>query len=295
MVFQRNVSDTGSMRRISGCVLAALVWVAAPGTAWAQQSPGDVAQARELFVQASELRDQGDAKGALEKFKAAHALAVNPITTFELARTYAALGMLAEAREAYASIASLPVQPDETERATLARRDAAKALDELKAQAPAPTVKVAAPQDTPTVAPTPSGSHEPATGVALQLPASSPADATRQAPDASGNHFGPLAYAGFGVGAAGFLVGTILAAATLSTASSISCSTTSCAQSSVDAAHSARDLGVAAVISYTIGGLGVAVGVTDLLVYKRGPTPPATGLTVHPWIGAGAAGLHGSF
>jgi hypothetical protein len=347
MVFQRNGSQAGTARRIAGCVLAALVWVAAAGTAWAQGKTGDVTQARELFVQASELRDEGDLRGALEKFKAAHALAVNPITSFELARTYAALGMLVEARDTYASIAGLPVQADETERAALARRDGAQAVEDLKSRVPTLKVKVAAPPDAVSitldgepvpaaelVAPRavdpgthhivatgasggraeqtiavkegesrevdlelvpPSGAHEPRVGAAPQGVATSAADASRQAPDGSGNHFGPFAYAGFGVGAAGFLVGTILAAATLSTASSIDCSTTSCAQSSVDSAHSARDLGIAAVVSYTIGGLGVAVGVTDLLIYKRGPTPPAQGISVHPWIGAGAAGLHGSF
>jgi hypothetical protein len=344
------MSGAGSAWRIAGCVLAALVWAAAPRPARAQALPHDVAQARELFVQASELRDQGNVRGALEKFKAAHALAVNPITTFELARTYAALGMLVEARDAYASIARLPVQPDETERARLARRDGAQAAEDLRSRVPTLTFKVAGPPGAlsitldgeavpaatlgasravdpgahhlvatgaasgpveqtitvkegeslevdlePPLAPAPSVAHEPKVGTTPQVALAPLVDASRQAPDDRGNHFGPLAYVGFGVGAAGFVAGTILAAATVSTASSIPCSTTSCAQSSADAANSARNLGLAAVISYTLGGVGVGVGVADLLLYKRGSAPPASGVTVRPWIGVASGGVRGSF
>ena len=324
------------------------MWAAVPRTAGAQTPASDVAQARELFGQATELRDGGDVRGALEKFKAAHALAVNPITTFELARTYAALGMLVEARDAYAAIARLPVQADETERATFARRDGATATEELKSRVPTLTVKVAAPPEALSitldgepvpadmlvapravdpgthhlvatsagggrveqtitvkegesrqvelaVAPAPPDARDPKGGAPPELALSSSADASRQAPDGSGNHFGPFAYAGFGIGATGFVVGTILAAATLSKASAIQCSDTSCEQSSKDAAHSARDLGLAAVVSYSLGGAGVAIGVADLLLYKPGPATPTVGVSLHPWIGAGAAGLRGSF
>jgi hypothetical protein len=341
------VSGTGRAWRISGCVLAALVWAAVPRTAEAQAPPTDVARARELFVQATELRDQGDLRRALEKFEAAHALANNPITTFEVARTYAALGMLVEARDAYASIARLPVQADEAERATLARRDGAKAAEDLRSRVPTLSIKVAIPLSVTlddravpaaaleapravnpgthhlvgtgaggvraeqtiivgegearevelAVAPAPPAAHEREAGAPPQLAPSTPslADASRQAPEGGGNHFGPFAYAGFGVGAAGFLSGSILAAATLSKASSISthCTSAACEQSGTDAAHSARDLGIAAVVSYTLAAVGVGVGVADLLLYRQAPT--ASGRSVHPWIGVGVAGLRGSF
>lgn len=277
-----------------GCVLVALVSVAAPRTVWAQTAPDDVAQARALFVHASELRDQGDLRGALEKFNAAHALAVNPVTTFELARTYEALGMLEEARTAYESIAGLPVQADETERATSARRDGAKAAESLKARATPPAVATAAASPAPPAAPAPAppACKEEAPP---QLALASFVDDSRQGPETSGNHFGPAAYVGFGVGATGFVVGTILAAATMSKASALSCSSPSCEQSSEDAAHAAKDLGLAATVSYTIAAAGVAVGVADLLLYKHGPPTPTTGVSVHPWIGAGAGGVGGSF
>jgi tetratricopeptide (TPR) repeat protein len=264
---------------------------AVPRTARAQTPPDDVAQARELFVRASELRDQGDAKGALEKFKAAHALAVNPVTTFELARTYEALGMLEEARSAYESIAVLPVLADETERATAARRDGAKAAEALKSRMTPPAVTTAAPPPAPPAPASPACKEE----APPQLALASFVDDSRQGPETSGNHFGPAAYVGFGIGATGFVVGTILAAATMSKASALSCSSPSCEQSSEDAAHAAKNLGLAATVSYTIAAAGVGLGVADLLLYKHGPSTPAMGLSVHPWIGAGAGGVRGSF
>jgi hypothetical protein len=294
------VSRAGSPWRTLGCVLAALACVGAPRTATAQQAPAaDVSQARELFVQASELRDHGDLPGALEKFKAAHALADNPITTFEVARTYAALGKLVEARDAYASIARLPVQADETERAAQARRDGAKAAEDLRARVPEPTVpskEAASSEVAPAVPPAPPEAREPRAEPPAQLAA--PTSPSMEAPptEGGGNHLGPFGWTGFGVGAAGFLTGSIFAAATLSKASSISthCSTTACEQTGTDAAHSARDLGVAAVVSYTVSALGVGVGVADILLYKRAPSEPSD-RSLHAWLGVGAAGVRGSF
>jgi hypothetical protein len=317
---QGNVSRTGKRWVVAGWVLAALVCAGVPRTAAAQSPPGDVAQARELFVRGSELRDQGDVRGALEKFKAAHAIAVNPITTFELARTYEALGMLEEARDAYASIAGLPVGPEETVRATNARRDGAKAAADLKARVPAPapppvvlppvvssrqtTLAGAASQTAPVAsspqAPPAASAAEPCPrpGSRPQLAMASPADDARPAPEGGGNHFGPVAYVGFGVGATGFVAGTILAAATMSKASAISCSSTSCEQSSEDAARAAKNLGIAATVSYVLGGAGVAIGLSDLLTYRRTPATSASspsGPSVDAWIGAGAGGVRGSF
>lgn len=282
-------------------VLLALVWAAVPGVAGAQSQPGDVTRARELFVDASELRDRGDLKGALEKFQAAHALAANPITTFELARTYAALGMRAQARDAYASIAALPVQPNETERAAAARRDGARAADELAAAlaTPAATPPAAAREGEPREV-DPAGARAPAAPprAPLHVDAPPPADTPPPPPaEGSSNHLGPVAWAGFGVGAAGFATGTILAAATLSKASSIvtNCSDLACEQATKDAAGSARDLGTAAVVAYTVGFVAVGVGFADLILHRRPDPSAASDRAIHPWIGVGAAGLRGSF
>jgi hypothetical protein len=339
-----------SHRRLCWAALAALLTaVGAPRPAGAQAPPvGDVGRARELFVQASEQRDQGDTKGALDKFRAAHALAANPVTAFELGGTYALLGQLVEAREAYLSVARLPVQPGETERATLARRDAPRLAEDLRSRLATLSVKipsapgaavsitvdgegVAAAALTAPWPVNPGAHHVVATGtggdhveqditlkegesreVDLVFPpgpgesrerapaplqvAPPPVDAApRQTGSGGGNHFGPFSYAGFGVGVAGFVTGTVLAAAALSKASSADCSHTSCSQSAIDDLQSARDLVLASVVSYVIAGVGVGVGVADVVLYRPGPKSTTSEVSLQPWIGAGAAGVRGSF
>ena len=117
--------------------------VALPGRGLAQPgAAGDIVQARELFVQAMEERDSGNAKDALAKFKAAHTMAANPVTAIELGRTYAMLGMLVEARATLLPIADLPIQPEETSRAAEARRDAAPLADAIGRRIPMISVKV---------------------------------------------------------------------------------------------------------------------------------------------------------
>jgi hypothetical protein len=110
-----------------GAIIAAFVLAfgAAEGSAFGQQhSAADLAQARQLFNQGLGLRDKGDAVGAIEKLRAANAVAATPITGIELGRTYASAGRLVEAREALLAVGRLPVAPQETARSAAARADA---------------------------------------------------------------------------------------------------------------------------------------------------------------------------
>jgi hypothetical protein len=136
-------------------VAAALGGVAlAPGPAYAQKhSASDVEGAREAFKEGKRLKDAGDLKGALEKFKAAHALGRTPVTGIELARTYADLHQPVEGREICLDIARTAVAPQETQKSQDARRDAATLSEELKAKIASLTVHVkgAPPGTDPTV------------------------------------------------------------------------------------------------------------------------------------------------
>jgi len=107
-----------------------------------QHSAGDIAQARELFNQGMNQRDKGDALGALEKLKAAHALVETPITGLELGRTYVAVGKLVEARETLLSVGRIPVQAAETARSAAARKESAALADQLRPRIPSLTVKI---------------------------------------------------------------------------------------------------------------------------------------------------------
>ena len=109
-----------------------LAFTFAISPAFAQRAAADVETARQLYNQGRELRDHGDLLLALEKFKAAHALAKTPITGLELARTHAALNQPVEARELCLSVARIPVTAEETARSVEARAEAAKIAEEVK-------------------------------------------------------------------------------------------------------------------------------------------------------------------
>jgi hypothetical protein len=118
-------------------VAACLVARGAPA-----QTAEDLETARALFRQGKELRAAGDLRGALAKLKAAHAVGRTPVTGVELARTHAMLGELVEAREVALDVARIRVEPDETERGTTARVEAAKLAQELRDLIPDVTVHV---------------------------------------------------------------------------------------------------------------------------------------------------------
>lgn len=110
--------ETSSSRALVSTVLALALAAGAPGAcpcAYAQaRSAADIAQARELFNDGIDRREKGDVAGAIEKLRAAHALAATPITGMELGRTYLAMGRLVEAREVFLGVGRLAVAPQET-------------------------------------------------------------------------------------------------------------------------------------------------------------------------------------
>ncbi len=112
-------------------VAAIALALASSQPAYAQRAAADVETARQLYNQGLELRGHGDLTLALEKFKAAHALAKTPITGLELARTHAALNQPVEARELCLGVARIPVTAEETARSVEARREAAKIAEEM--------------------------------------------------------------------------------------------------------------------------------------------------------------------
>jgi hypothetical protein len=126
--------------------LAAVLAIAlAAPRAIAAPSAADLETARALVKDGRALRASGDLPGALEKFRAAHAVASTPITAIELARTYLALGKLLDAREVCLGVARIAVEPDETERGIEARDAASKLADELAPRIPSLVVRLHGP------------------------------------------------------------------------------------------------------------------------------------------------------
>jgi hypothetical protein len=106
-------------------MLSVAVLAVAP-SAYAQRNATDVAQARVLFNDGMDLKEKGDIKGALEKFKAAHALGNTPVTGIELCKAHQALHQPVEAREACLSVGRIGPIPEESAHSKESRAEAAK-------------------------------------------------------------------------------------------------------------------------------------------------------------------------
>jgi hypothetical protein len=113
-----------------------------PAAASAQRTAQDIESARQLYNQGIELRDKGDIKGALEKFRAAHALGNTPLTGIELCRTHAALRQPVEAREVCLGVARIPPLPQETQRSKDARAEATRIAEGERSKIGALRLKV---------------------------------------------------------------------------------------------------------------------------------------------------------
>jgi hypothetical protein len=118
----RRVRLTMSATAIAACL-------AAPG-AWAQPSGADRETARSMMQEGRDLREKGDLKGALQRFKAADDIMHVPTTSLEVARVQVTLGLLIEALDTIATIRKTPAQPDEP----APFKDARAKADELDAK-----------------------------------------------------------------------------------------------------------------------------------------------------------------
>lgn len=110
-----------------------------------------------------------------------------------------------------------------------------------------------------------------------------------------------ITYAGFGVGAAGFVVGSATGLLTLSKASSIKndCQDNRCPPSREDDGDSAKTLATISNVSFGIAAIGVGVGLYGLLSDEGqeagSPDDRAVSTRVRPIVGLGAVGFEGAF
>jgi len=138
---------TSNRSRLAALLVVAGLTLAAPVDAHAQThgsepSAADLESARELYREGKELRQKGDLRGALERFKAAHGYGQTPVTGLELGKTHLQLGELVEAREVLLSIARIKVASDETEKSAAARTEAAELAEQIRPRIPTLVVKV---------------------------------------------------------------------------------------------------------------------------------------------------------
>jgi hypothetical protein len=110
----------------------------------------------------------------------------------------------------------------------------------------------------------------------------------------------PVAWPGFAVGGAGFLIGGITGGVAASKASALraACPDKVCdpgKQSDLDSAKRLADVSTA---MFVVGGIGAGVGLVALIVSLSGDDKPSdakTGFVVRPMLGAGSLGLRGEF
>ena len=308
-----------------------------------EPSAVDVAQARDLFNDGRRLRERGDLPAALEKLKAAYALAPTPIIGLELGHNYEQMAELVEAREAYLAIGRMAVLRSETARSAKAREEADRLAGGLRARIPSLTVHItgadmsavtvtidgAALPTNALLAPRPvnPGKHEvvasgagkpPVTrtadvaegetkvveldvgaGVAAATAPAAPLNAAPSAPlvPRGGEGPGPLVYAGFGLAAAGVVVGSITGAVAMSKASSVkqACSGLDCPTSVNGDLQTGRSLGNVSTGAFIVAGVGIVAGAIGLVLPRRTEESSANRLPVTPWIGWGASGVEGVF
>jgi hypothetical protein len=139
-----------ALQVLAPCVLASLLVATA---ARAQLTAADRETARTMMEQGRDLRDKGDLKEALKRFKAADDIMHVPTTGLEVARTQVSLGLLVEARDTIAAIRQRPAKPNDPSPFKDARTKADDLDGSLEGRVPSVTVTVqgAAAGDQPTV------------------------------------------------------------------------------------------------------------------------------------------------
>ncbi len=142
----------------------------------------------------------------------------------------------------------------------------------------------------------------PATGT---TPASSTSPAAADT-GSKGSSNKTLALVAFGVGGAGLVVGAITGAIALGKHSDLetACPDGKCASSQQDSVDSYKTMGTISTIGFIVAGVG---GVTGAVLWFTAPkegsasssarykTVPASGVSVQPYLGLGAAGVTGRF
>ena len=103
----------GSRRARLTLAAAAVAALLAAPPAGAQPSPADRETARSMMQEGRDLREKGDLKSALVRFKSADEIMHVPTTGLEVARTQVSLGLLVEALDTIAMIRKLPSGPDD--------------------------------------------------------------------------------------------------------------------------------------------------------------------------------------
>jgi len=313
---------------LGACLLLTL------GVAAAEPSAAEKETARKLVKSGRAKKQAGDAKAALEDFKAAHAIMGVPTTGLELGKAQLEGGLLVEARDTLLAVSRSTPAPGESPLFAKARAEAKALAKDVEPKIPqlklalekapkgvrlliddheVPEAAIAAPlsvnpgkhvvvarlgesEKRAEVSLEMGQSHE----LALDLSALAPAPEKKRPPKQPASTGGPWVYVGFGVAGAGVLVGSVTGIMALSKTASAEegCVDDRCPPSTHDDIDAGRTLGTVSTVAFAVAVLGAGVGVYALLSSDEKPPADDRGSRsprVEAWVGVGSAGVRGAF
>ncbi len=287
----------------------------------------DRADAKALVAEAKAASKQKRFADAAEALRKADALDPNPQTKLDLARALIEAGKLVEASQALHAVVDAPATTPGAKKVAAAAK---KLLGDLEPRIPWIKIAVIGPDPAQTSTtidgkevdaaqeiPFDPGDHTvvaEADGyeraerrvsladgehelVKLKLPKLAAEPVAKTDETSSGGSVVPAAIA-FGVGAVGLGVGAVFGIIAFNQTSTVeeSCTNGVCPADQTEPLSLAKTDGTVSTIGFIVGGVGVATGVVLLLTSGGGGDAEADKAAhVKPWIGAGQAGLAGTF
>lgn len=299
----------------------------------AGQTKTEIEMARNLMDEGDAQLERGDARGALRSYRAAHTIMNVPTTGIEVARMEAKLGHLVEARKVALEVTRMPPKPREPKPFVDARSDAQLLADALETRIPRLTLvfkSVSDPEqldvkiDGHTLPPEEArgpiavdpGQHEVSVAVGDREPEVETVTvketekrsvvfgdgSSSSGPDKPRSSVPPLLIVGFALGGAGLVTGAVTGAMSLSRANDVEtiCPGGTCAnQAALDKAkptnESAFVMANVSNVAFAVGVIGVGLGVTSLVLWKRETKTPSEGPVARMFVGPNSIGIRGTF
>lgn len=297
------------------------------------QTKTEVEMARNLMDEGDAKLEQGDLRGALRSYRAAHTIMNVPTTGIEVARTETKLGHLVEARKVALEVIQLPVKPREPKPFVEARSDAKLLADALETRIPRLVIVVKGTTDTTqldikidgnTVSPeeirdpipVDPGKHSVSVSIASGVPEIETVTlgenekrtvtfgdgVSSSETDKPKRKISPLFYVGLGLTGAGFITGAVTGAMSLSRASDVEaiCPGGNCPdQAALGKAKpindSAYTLANVSNVAFAVGVIGVGLGVTSFVLSKRTSDKDTESPAARLFIGPNGVGVYGKF
>jgi len=294
------------------------------------QTRQDRTKARKLAGEALDLYNAGDYEAALVKFDAADELVTAPTLKLRVARCLDKLDRMIEAKRKYREVIEVQLKRWAPPVHRTAQKQATKELKQLLAEIPSVTIavrgvgsadavveldgRVLTPQELLEKRPVDPGRHifearvddrevseniEVLRGedkrVVLTVPDPPPA---LPPPDRTGPLVWQVAgWTSVGVGVVGVVMGTVAGVMVLDQDEELSqqCPNRQCPRS-IEADVSTFDtLRTVSTAGFIMGGVGLALGTTLLLLAPPDPLPPDASVAVSPWVAPTGVGLRGRF